>query len=77
MLIITRIPANECTPDEANNAGKNRFECRTCPYQMILDRRYYERKNFEPTATEDVLGGAQSWETVDKTTGKFCLHGLR
>lgn len=37
---------------------------------MVLDRRYYERKHFEPTATEDVLGGAQSWETVDKTTGK-------
>lgn len=69
MLIVTPIPLNQCAPEDTKHAGKNRFECRTCPYQMILDRRYYERKNFELKATEDVLGGAQSWENVDKTTG--------
>ena len=36
---------------------------------MILDRRYYERKNMETKAAEDVLGGADSWKNVDKTEG--------
>lgn len=68
---MTEIPEYECAPEDRKHAGKNRFECRTCPYQMVLDRRYYERKNFELKTTEDVLGGAGSWETVDKTTGKI------
>ena len=70
MLTITTIPLSECAPQDIHNADKNRFECRTCPYQMILDRRYYERKTYESKATEDVLGGASSWENVDKTNGK-------
>jgi hypothetical protein len=37
---------------------------------MILDRRYYERKNMETKGAEDVLGGADSWKNVDKTEGK-------
>jgi DNA-directed RNA polymerase III subunit RPC11 len=36
---------------------------------MILDRRYYERKNMETKGAEDVLGGADSWKNVDKTEG--------
>lgn len=61
MLIITSIKGEH----DDLNAGKNRFECRTCPYQMILDRKYYERKNMELKAAEDVLGGADSWKNVD------------
>jgi hypothetical protein len=38
---------------------------------MILDRRYYERKNMETKAAEDVLGGADSWKNVDKTEGMY------
>lgn len=37
---------------------------------MILDRRYYERKNMETKGAEDVLGGADSWKNVDKTEGE-------
>ena len=70
MLIITPIPTPHCAPEDMKHAGKNRFECRTCPYQMVLDRRYYERKDFEFKNTEDVLGGAGAWENVDKTEGK-------
>ena len=40
---------------------------------MILDRRYYERKNMETKGAEDVLGGADSWKNVDKTEGKHAL----
>ena len=39
---------------------------------MILDRRYYERKNMETKGAEDVLGGADSWKNVDKTEG-MCI----
>ncbi|KAF2484216.1 DNA-directed RNA polymerase III subunit RPC10 [Neohortaea acidophila] len=69
ILIVTTLPSTQCSPsDLAAGAGeKNRFECRTCPYQMLLDRRYFERKTFESKAIEDVLGGADSWANVDKT----------
>ena len=69
MLIITQIPAAHCSPEEDNLSGQNRFECRTCPYQMVLDRRYYERKTMKLKAVEDILGGADSWKTVYQTEG--------
>jgi len=59
----------------------NRFECKTCPYQMLLDKRYYERKRMKSKEVEDVLGGADSWRNVDRTEGEFrifpfCVCGL-
>lgn len=71
MLIITKIPAAQCAPGEEQNIDKNRFECRTCPYQMVLDRRYYERKNMKLKDVGDILGGADSWKNVDQTEGMF------
>jgi hypothetical protein len=73
MLTISTLKHHELAPSDQVHAGKNRFECRTCPYQMILDRRYYERKNMETKGAEDVLGGADSWKNVDKTEGKLDL----
>jgi hypothetical protein len=73
MLTISTLKHHELAPSDQAHAGKNRFECRTCPYQMILDRRYYERKNMETKGAEDVLGGADSWKNVDKTEGKHTL----
>lgn len=71
MLTISTLKHHELSPQDQAHAGKNRFECRTCPYQMILDRRYYERKNMETKGAEDVLGGADSWKNVDKTEGEW------
>jgi hypothetical protein len=71
MLTISTLKHHELAPSDQVHAGKNRFECRTCPYQMILDRRYYERKKMETKAAEDVLGGADSWKNVDKTEGTY------
>lgn len=73
MLIITTLPAQHCSPgaEAATHGGKNRFECRTCPYQMVLDRRYFERKNMKLKAVEDILGGQDSWANVDRTDGEF------
>lgn len=69
MLIITATPLHQLAPGEEHLAGQNRFECRTCPYQMVLDHRYYERRNMVSKAPEDVLGGKDSWKNVDKTEG--------
>lgn len=81
MLTISTLKHHELAPADQVHAGKNRFECRTCPYQMILDRRYYERKNMDVKAAEDVLGGADSWKNVDKTEGRWntvsCWIGCR
>jgi DNA-directed RNA polymerase III subunit RPC11 len=74
MLIITTLPSHHVSPSEAStHGGKNRFECRTCPYQMVLDRRYFERKNMKLKEVEDILGGADSWANVDRTDGGFPL----
>jgi len=37
---------------------------------MILDKRYFERKMMKQKEVEDVLGGADSWQNVDKTTSE-------
>lgn len=67
LLTISPIPADHLPDSEQENVNFNRFECRTCPYQMILDKRYYERKRMKNKEVEDVLGGAESWKNVDKT----------
>lgn len=52
-------------------AGRNHFQCRTCPYQMPLAGVFYEKKQMVPKEVEDVLGGADSWKNVDKVPGMF------
>lgn len=53
--------------------GQNRLECRTCPYQFLIDKKYYERKEMKRKEVEDVMGGANAWENVDKADGMFDL----
>ncbi|KAK5018685.1 hypothetical protein BJ546DRAFT_999818 [Cryomyces antarcticus] len=65
MLTVSRVPSD--TTIDIHLANRNRFECRTCPYQMVLDRRYYERKNMKRKEVEDVLGGEESWANVNTT----------
>lgn len=61
MLTISRTPTDD-------GHGPNRFECRTCPYQYLLDRPHFERKDFPRKRAEDVLGGADSLAALDKTS---------
>ena len=56
-------------------SGQNRLECRTCPYQFLIDKKYYERKEMKRKEVEDVMGGANAWENVDKADGMFDLIG--
>lgn len=51
--------------------GQNKLECRTCPYQFAIERRYYERKEMKRKEVEDVMGGKDAWANVDKTDGEF------
>ncbi|KAK7547113.1 hypothetical protein IWX49DRAFT_107395 [Phyllosticta citricarpa] len=73
-LTVSKVPDN--IPDNSPDAifrGKNRFECRTCPYQYVLDRRYFERKQMKRKEVEDVLGGKDAWKNVDQTDAQ-CPH---
>ena len=44
---------------------------------MVLDRRYYERRQMarrrEQEVDTEILGGAASWENVDRTEGRHPL----
>ena len=46
------------------------MECRTCAYNYGLSTSLYERKTMKRKEVEDVLGGKEAWENVDKTSGK-------
>ena len=45
------------------------MECRTCPYKFVIDSKYYDRKEMKRKEVEDVIGGKDAWENVDKTDG--------
>lgn len=64
-LTVSRGPA---TDEYAS--GQNKLECRTCPYQFAIERRYYERKEMKRKEVEDVMGGKDAWANVDKTDGE-------
>ncbi|KAL1993585.1 hypothetical protein VTN49DRAFT_2254 [Thermomyces lanuginosus] len=44
-------------PSSQYPLGVNRFECRTCPYQYIVDCAYYEDTMMKRKEVEDVFGG--------------------
>jgi DNA-directed RNA polymerase III subunit RPC11 len=69
MLRVSRVPPGDPTTEQY--VGQNRFECLTCPYQFVINKRYYERKIMKKKEVEDVLGGKGAWDNVDKTQGTF------
>lgn len=64
-LTISRGRQTETYP-----TGQNRLECKTCAYNYDLTNSLYERKVMKKKEVEDVLGGKDAWENVDKTSGK-------
>ncbi|CZR51497.1 probable DNA-directed RNA polymerase III subunit C11 [Phialocephala subalpina] len=54
------------TASPEDNSPVNRLECQTCPYQYIITKRYFERKNFARKEREDVFGGPGAWDNADK-----------
>ncbi|KAI5291651.1 RNA polymerase III C11 subunit [Ascosphaera acerosa] len=61
-LTISRAPASARYPD-----GINRFECRTCPYQYLLDRTYYERTEMKRKEVAEVLGSKDEYANSCET----------
>ncbi|KAL1901199.1 RNA polymerase III C11 subunit [Ceratocystis pirilliformis] len=47
--------------------GRNRLECRTCPYVHEIVRPVYSRHEFERQEKEDVFGGPGAWDNAQKT----------
>lgn len=67
MLRVSRVPPGDPTIEQY--VGQNRFECLTCPYHFVINKRYYERKYLKKKEVEDILGGKGAWDNVDKTEG--------
>eukprot|EP00919_Chromeraceae_sp_WS-2016_P025495 GHVR01060227.1.p1 GENE.GHVR01060227.1~~GHVR01060227.1.p1 ORF type:complete len:108 (-),score=13.47 GHVR01060227.1:268-591(-) len=44
-----------------------RFSCRTCPYIYKLTEKVTHKTKFEKKKVDDVLGGKEAWDTVEKT----------
>ena len=63
-LTIARTPATLEFP-----LGQNAFECRTCPYQFVLDKPYYERTVMKQKKIDDVIG-ATDLNSQSKTESK-------
>jgi DNA-directed RNA polymerase subunit M/transcription elongation factor TFIIS len=71
MLRVSKVPPGD--PNDAPYEGQNRFECLTCPYQYIIQHRYFERKTLPMKKVDDVIGGENAWANVDKTKSMFPL----
>lgn len=67
MLRISQVPPGD--PSTAALEGRSRLECLTCPYQHILTKQLFERKEITPKQPDDALGGEGAWDNVDKTNG--------
>lgn len=67
MLRVSAVPPGDPTTEDF--VGQNRFECLTCPYHFVINKRYYERKYMKKKEVEDILGGKGAWDNVDKTEG--------
>lgn len=73
MLRVSKVPPGDPTTEDS--VGQNRFECLTCPYHFVINKRYYERKYLKKKEVEDILGGKGAWDNVDKTEGTS--HDIR
>ncbi|PLB36603.1 DNA-directed RNA polymerase III core subunit RPC11 [Aspergillus candidus] len=52
-------------PTTRHPLGVNRFECRTCPYQYILDQSFFEKTPMKQKEVEDVFGGKEEFANAD------------
>jgi DNA-directed RNA polymerase III subunit RPC11 len=74
MLRVSKVPPGDPTTEDY--VGQNRFECLTCPYHFVINKRYFERKYMKKKEVEDILGGKGAWDNVDKTQGTLAAVQL-
>jgi len=53
-----------------------RFCCPTCPYRHDIQEKYSSNVKIKKKQVDDVLGGADAWENVDRTAAKcpYCSN---
>ncbi|KAI1379722.1 hypothetical protein F4677DRAFT_441923 [Hypoxylon crocopeplum] len=54
------------TVSASPETGRNRLECRTCPYQHAIEEPMYSRRYYKKKEREDVFGGADAWDNAQK-----------
>ncbi|KAI9737496.1 MAG: RNA polymerase III C11 subunit [Cirrosporium novae-zelandiae] len=64
-LTVSRSPSSNEHP-----FGQNRLECRTCPYQFVLEKSYYERTYLTRKEKDDVIGGEDQWKNADEAAAQ-------
>ncbi|KAI0602789.1 hypothetical protein F4775DRAFT_588359 [Biscogniauxia sp. FL1348] len=67
MLLFCPQCSNILTVSTSPESGRNRLECRTCPYQHAIEEPMYSRRYFKKKEREDVFGGSKAWENAQKT----------
>jgi hypothetical protein len=67
-LTVQRAQVTASEKPEDDEYGYS-FVCRTCPYEFIVDKEYYNRRFSRVKQVDDIMGGASAWENVDQTTG--------
>ena len=81
MLLFCPQCSNTLTVSRSPSTGTNRLECRTCPYEFLLTRKYFERKPMKRKEVDDVMGGEGAWDNVDQTDAQCpndaCEDGMR
>jgi len=45
-----------------------RFFCKTCPYVFRVNQTFESKLSLQRKEVDDVLGGEEAWENVDKTS---------
>eukprot|EP01041_Mallomonas_annulata_P009670 gene9670-20110_t len=50
-----------------------RFCCPTCPYTHNISTKYTSQVKLKRKEVDDILGGADAWENVDRTQTR-CPH---
>ncbi|RYP48156.1 hypothetical protein DL769_011239 [Monosporascus sp. CRB-8-3] len=67
MLLFCPHCSNILTVSPSPDTGRNRLECRTCPYQCAIEAPLFSRRTFKKKEREDVFGGPGAWDNADKT----------
>jgi hypothetical protein len=71
-LTVQRTQTTEGDIPEDEEWGHS-FVCRTCPYEFVVNKEFYNRRMSRVKRVDDIMGGASAWENVDQTTGMHVL----
>uniref|UniRef100_A0A7S3IJY3 DNA-directed RNA polymerase subunit n=1 Tax=Strombidium inclinatum TaxID=197538 RepID=A0A7S3IJY3_9SPIT len=51
-----------------------RFYCKTCPYIYAVEEKLNVKMKLDRKEIDDVLGGKEAWENVDRTDVQQCVN---